>query len=126
MTRRQSRELTAPIIGFLRQQGFHKALKSQDLIEYTTVGTPLTAEHFTGHSQGSAYGLASPPGRYHDDRLRPKTAIDGLFLTGSDIACSGVPGAFAGGVFCASVILNKNMAAALFKLDKKQYGASAR
>lgn len=91
----------------------------QDLIEYTTVGTPLTAEHFTGHSQGSAYGLASPPGRYHDDRLRPKTAIDGLFLTGSDIASSGVPGAFAGGVFCASVILNKNMTAALFKLDKK-------
>lgn len=97
----------------------------QDLIEYTTVGTPLTAEHYMGHAEGSAYGLTSPPGRYNDDRLRPRTAIDGLFLTGSDIASSGVPGAFAGGVFCASVILKKNMATALIKLDKKHYGSES-
>jgi all-trans-retinol 13,14-reductase len=94
----------------------------QDLIEYTVVGTPLTAEHYMGHAKGSAYGLSSPPGRYSDYRLRPKTAIDGLFLTGSDIASSGVPGAFAGGVFCASVILRKNVAAALIRLDKAHYG----
>ena len=94
----------------------------EDLIEYTTVGTPLTAEHYMGHAQGSAYGLTSPPGRYKDDRLRSKTAIDGLLLTGADIATSGVPGAFGGGVFCASAILKKNMTTALLKLDKKQYG----
>ena len=94
----------------------------EDLIEYTTVGTPLTAEHYMGHEQGSAYGLTSPPGRYKDDRLRPKTAIDGLLLTGADIATSGVPGAFASGVFCASALLNKNMTTALLKLDKEQYG----
>lgn len=93
----------------------------QGLIEYTYVGTPLTAEHYTGNVQGSAYGLASPPGRFNDDRLRPKTAINGLFLTGSDIACSGVPGAFAGGVFCASAILKKNMAPALIRLDREHY-----
>jgi all-trans-retinol 13,14-reductase len=92
------------------------------LIDYTVVGTPLTVEHYMGHTKGSAYGLSSPPGRYNDYRLRPKTAIDGLFLTGSDIASSGVPGAFAGGVFCASVILKKNVAAALIRLDKEHYG----
>jgi all-trans-retinol 13,14-reductase len=97
----------------------------QELIEYTTVGTPLTAEHYMGHAEGSAYGLTSPPGRYNDDRLRPRTVIDGLFLTGSDIASSGVPGAFAAGVFCASVILKKNMATALIKLDKKHYGSES-
>ena len=75
-----------------------------------------------GHSQGSAYGLTSPPGRYTDHRLRPKTAIEGLFLTGADIATSGVPGAFAGGTFCASALLNKNMTTTLLKLDKERYG----
>ena len=94
----------------------------QYLIEYTEVSTPLTAKHYMGHAKGSAYGLSSPPGRYNDNRLHPKTAIDGLFLTGSDIASSGVPGAFAGGVFCASVILKKNVATALIRLDKEHYG----
>jgi all-trans-retinol 13,14-reductase len=94
----------------------------REFIEYVTVSTPLTAEHYTGNAEGSAYGLASPPGRFNDDRLRPQTRIDRLYLTGSDIACSGVPGAFAGGVFCASAILKKNMAPALIRLDKAHYG----
>lgn len=94
----------------------------QDLIVYTNLSTPLSAEHYMAHAQGSAYGLTSPPGRYHDERLRPKTAIEGLFLTGADIATSGVPGAFASGVFCASAILNKNMTTALINLDKEKYG----
>lgn len=97
----------------------------QDLIEYINVSTPLTAEHYMAHAQGSAYGLASPPGRYDDYRLRPNTAIEGLFLTGADIATSGVPGAFASGVFCASAILNKNMTTPLIKLDKEKYGDAA-
>lgn len=94
----------------------------QDLIEYTTVGTPLTVEHYMGHAQGSAYGLTSPPGRHSDERLRPQTAINGLFLTGADITTSGVPGAFISGVFCASAILKKNMTTTLVKLDNKLYG----
>jgi len=97
----------------------------KDLIEYISVGTPLTAEHYLGHPQGAAYGLTSPPGRYNDDRLRPKTAIEGLFLTGADIATSGVPGVFASGIFCASAILNKNMTSVLLELDKKHYGDAA-
>jgi all-trans-retinol 13,14-reductase len=98
----------------------------RELIEYVTVSTPITAEQYTGHAEGSAYGLATPPGRFNDDRLRPKTAIDRLFLTGSDIACSGVPGAFAGGVFCASAILKKNVATALIRLDKAHHGRDSK
>lgn len=117
MKRKLREALLRPVLNrFPQLQGF---------IEYVTVSTPLTAEHYTGHAEGSAYGLTTPPGRFNDDRLRPQTSIDRLFLTGSDIACSGVPGAFAGGVFCASTILKKNMAPALVRSDKARYGSAS-
>jgi all-trans-retinol 13,14-reductase len=94
----------------------------EEMIEYTTLGTPLTIKDHLSHGQGSAYGILSPPGRFSDDRLHPKTEIKELYLTGSDIATSGVPGAFLGATVCASAILNKIILSDLIKKDKRLYG----
>ena len=44
-----------------------------------------------------------------DDLLRPKTDINGLYLTGQDIVTVGLAGALASGVLTSSVILKKNL-----------------
>ena len=42
-------------------------------------------------------------------RLRPKTDIPGLFLTGQDILSAGVTGAAYAGVLTASAVLERNV-----------------
>ncbi|WP_372364433.1 phytoene desaturase family protein [Candidatus Uabimicrobium sp. HlEnr_7] len=67
-------------------------------ISYSELSTPLTTNHFMGTSHGSIYGLAPTPERYHSKWVRPRTPINGLFLSGSDMASPGVIGAMMGGV----------------------------
>jgi all-trans-retinol 13,14-reductase len=51
--------------------------------------------------------------------LGPRTPIQGLFLTGQDIATVGVAGAAAGGILAASAVLRRNLFALLAaKFDK--------
>lgn len=94
----------------------------EKMIAYTEVSTPLTSQHYTGHPQGAAYGLASPPKRYTDDRLRPQTAIKGLLLAGVDVGSPGIQGALTGGLLCASAVLKWDMLGTIGKRDKKRYG----
>jgi phytoene dehydrogenase-like protein len=48
---------------------FDKFPQLEEMIAYTTLGTPLTVRRYLGHGQGAAYGITSPPGRFLDDSL---------------------------------------------------------
>ncbi len=82
-------------------------------VRIAELGTPLSTLTFAGHPQGSIYGLAHTPARFHEPLLRPATPIRGLYLTGADISTAGVGGAAAGGLLTASVILKRNLIKAL-------------
>jgi all-trans-retinol 13,14-reductase len=87
-------------------------------ILHAELSTPLSTRHFTNHPHGEAYGLAHSPARFEARWLRPRTAIQGLFLTGVDVCSAGVTGALMGGVLSASVVLNRNLFPAMMKVDK--------
>ena len=73
-------------------------------IVFHELATPLATASITGHRMGSFYGLDVTPERITSDALRMKTPIEGLFLTGQDVLCPGIPGAFWGGFLCAASI----------------------
>jgi all-trans-retinol 13,14-reductase len=76
-----------------------------DLVEYSELATPLTFEHFTSAPSGTIYGFPATPKRYGKAWLDPRTAIQNLYLTGSDAALLGIMGALMGGVLTASLLL---------------------
>jgi len=82
--------------------------KLKDKIDYVDYGTPLTNCFYLNSVQGESLGVrlnmyrCTNPGM---DFLRPKTDIDGLFLTGQDAAIPGVFGAIIGGLLTAQVLL---------------------
>jgi all-trans-retinol 13,14-reductase len=71
---------------------------------HVELSTPLTATHFSGHPKGELYGLDHSPARYTLP-LRARTPVDGLFLTGADLASCGVAGAVLGGLITAGALL---------------------
>jgi all-trans-retinol 13,14-reductase len=71
----------------------------------TEVSTPLSTKHFTNYSRGEIYGLEHSPERFKVESLRPKTSIQGLYLTGQDVVTVGIAGAMASGLLCAIAIL---------------------
>lgn len=78
-------------------------------IEWAEVSTPLSTAHFAGYPNGEIYGLDHTPERFAQKWLRPRTFLDGLYLTGQDIVTCGVSGAVISGIVTASAILNKNL-----------------
>jgi all-trans-retinol 13,14-reductase len=78
-----------------------------DLVEYSELATPLTFEHFTAAPSGMIYGYPTTPGRYGTTWLRPRTPIQSLYLTGSDVALLGIMGALMGAVVTASCVLGR-------------------
>ena len=61
---------------------------------------------------GEVYGLEHDMARFDawtQARLRPKTDVPGLFLTGQDILSAGVTGAAYAGVLTASAVLERNV-----------------
>jgi phytoene dehydrogenase-like protein/NAD(P)H-flavin reductase len=75
------------------------------LTRYSELSTPLTMEDFTSHPAGVFYGLPGTPARYRLGELSARTPIDGLYLSGSDVASLGIPGATMGGFAAASKVL---------------------
>jgi len=61
------------------------------------------------YERGEIYGIASTPERFKMRALGARTPIQGLLLTGQDVASLGVIGALFGGVICASVALGRNL-----------------
>jgi len=101
------------------------------LVTYAELSTPLTVEHYTSHPAGRFYGLPGTPERYRSGAFGVRTPIDGLYLTGSDAASLGVPGALFGGLAAASQVLGpagflRIMAAVRRGLKLAAAGATAR
>jgi all-trans-retinol 13,14-reductase len=78
-------------------------------VDWAEVSTPLSTAHFAGYPSGEIYGLEHTPARFAQKWLRPRTFVDGLYLTGQDIVSCGVSGAVVSGIVTASAILNKNL-----------------
>jgi all-trans-retinol 13,14-reductase len=78
-----------------------------DLVEYSELATPLTFEHFTAAPSGTIYGYPATPERYGKAWLGPRTMIQNLYLTGSDVALLGIMGALMGAVVTASCVLGR-------------------
>ena len=74
------------------------------LVVYRELATPLTTVSFTGHKKGAFYGLDVTPERVNSDALRAKTPIEGLYLSGQDVASPGIPGALIGGILSAASV----------------------
>lgn len=93
----------------LLQQLYAVEPQTRAATAYHELSTPLSTRHFTGYAHGEIYGLAHDPARFEERSLRPRTAIAGLFLTGTDIATAGVGGALVSGYLTASAITGKNL-----------------
>lgn len=74
------------------------------MVRHLELSTPLSNVHFVGAVEGASYGLDSTPERYRTASLRPRTPLRGLYLAGSDVACVGIFGAFAGGLAAAMAV----------------------
>ena len=74
---------------------------------------------------GEVYGLEHDMARFDawtQARLRPKTDIPGLFLTGQDILSAGVTGAAYAGVLTASAVLERNVLKDLMDIKRRIKG----
>lgn len=76
-----------------------------DLVGFVEVSTPLTVEHFTGHPFGAYYGVPAVPQKWQVPWLDPKTPVEGLYLTGTDVGTPGIMGAAIGGLVTAGRVL---------------------
>ncbi|WP_157845480.1 phytoene desaturase family protein [Kitasatospora phosalacinea] len=110
-------ELTAHLLDLLHRQ----LPRTRGRVAYHELGTPLTAEHFAGWPGGSLYGLAKDVTAFGDGRepgradwLRPRTAIDGLYLSGQDCLAGGFLGAVTGGLLAAHEALDRGGRARLW------------
>ena len=73
-------------------------------IDYYELATPLSTQYFCWYDQGEIYGLDHDPSRFEQQWLKPKTAIDGLWLTGQDVLTCGVVGAAMGGLMTTMAV----------------------
>ncbi len=87
----------------LQNQLFAAVPQLKGRVDFAELSTPLTTRHFTGHPSGEMYGVDPTPARYATP-LHARTMIEGLYLTGSDLAASGITGALRGGVLTATAI----------------------
>ncbi len=84
-------------------------------VNFYEFSTPLTAKHFSNYKQGALYGIDHNPKRFRQNFLRPRTKINGLFLTGQDIVTAGVGAALFSGLITASAITGINFINKIFK-----------
>ena len=84
-------------------------------IDYYEVSTPLSTNWFGGYQRGELYGLAHTRERLRQNWLRPKTKIDGLWLTGQDVLTCGVTGAMMSGLITTTSMVGPRRMAPLLK-----------
>ncbi|TWF73362.1 all-trans-retinol 13,14-reductase [Kitasatospora viridis] len=102
-------DLTAELLDQLHRQ----LPRTKGRVAYHELGTPLTSEHFAGWPGGSLYGLAKDVAGFGDGHrpglahwVRPRTGIEGLYLSGQDCLAGGFLGAVTGGVLAAHEALD--------------------
>ncbi len=94
----------------------------KDHIDYIDIGSPVTNKHYIAQPHGEIYGLDHSKQRFEPwmtAKLRPKTDIPGLYLTGQDILSCGFTGALFGGLLAAGVVLERNVMSDLIGLHKQ-------
>ena len=82
----------------------------------------MTNKYYLAQPHGELYGLDHDMQRMNPwmtARLRPKTDIPGLYLTGQDILSCGFTGALYAGLLTAGAVLERNVFTDLIKLHKK-------
>lgn len=72
------------------------------MIKHVELSTPLSTDYFCRPVHGSIYGLEPTPERFENEHLRPRSKIENLFFSGSEVATVGVIGAMMGGVLAAT------------------------
>jgi len=69
----------------------------REIVDYVELATPLSVEHYMGHSRGAIYGLPATPEKFRQDWIKAVSPVPNLYLTGVDLLCVGVlPGLLAG------------------------------
>ncbi len=76
----------------------------EQYIEYYELSTTLSTDYFCRYDEGQIYGLNHTPQRFLNKDLKPKTTIDGLYLTGQDVLSCGVVGALMSGYLTAIAV----------------------
>jgi all-trans-retinol 13,14-reductase len=108
-------ELKASLSERLLDSVYEHAPATRGRVEIAELSTPLSTRDFTAHPTGGIYGLEQTVHRFRQRWLRPRTPIDGLYLTGADVACAGVVGALMGGMLCCSAVLKGNVLGRVLK-----------
>lgn len=78
-------------------------------ISFSELSSPLSTRDMANYESGELYGIDHTPERFRQKWLKPKTPINGLFMTGQDITTVGLPSALASGILTTSVLLKKNL-----------------
>lgn len=95
-------------------------------IDYIDIGTPVTNTHYLAQPHGEIYGLDHSFERLQPwtvAQLRPKTDIEGLYMTGQDACLCGFTGALFGGVLCSAAVLGRNTMGDLESLHARLTGS---
>ncbi len=82
----------------------------------------MTNNYYLHQLRGEVYGLDHNRDRFRPwtvARLRPRTDVNGLFLTGQDTMTAGVVGAMFAGLFAAGDVLGRNVFNDLLMLYKE-------
>jgi phytoene dehydrogenase-like protein len=93
------------------------------LIAYQELSTPLTNEHFTGHTRGSIYGLPAIPKQFAPENAgwtKARTPVPGLYLTGADLYMGGIVPAMMAGIITLSCLDDGVSFPQAFAIAKKQ------
>ncbi len=75
-------------------------------IVFSSLGTPLTNEHYLNATRGNLYGIAKSPSQVGPWAFSPRTEFDGLYLCGASTLSHGVAGVTASGIDAAKAVLN--------------------
>jgi all-trans-retinol 13,14-reductase len=87
------------------------------------VSTPLTYERYTGATEGGWYDIDCSPKQAFFGRIRNKTPIRGLYLTGAKtIPGSGMFGSIQAGLFTADSILRGELSGGKMMLGEEKGG----
>ena len=79
--------------------------KTKDKIESVFSSTPSTVKHYLNSYNGEVYGMDANLNKFDDyPEVRPKTSINGLWLTGQDLVSAGFLGSLMSGVLTANCV----------------------
>ena len=79
--------------------------KVKDNIDYKSTSTSESVKYYLGSYNGEVYGLDGTKNRFNYFKIRPKTNIKNLYLTGQDIVMVGFSAAVISAVLTTSEIL---------------------